>query len=57
MVLNQEDSQSQGSQTAVITAGDQSGETQVRILWVANFSFLLNEIRTQNQWEHKSMRS
>ena len=49
MVLNQEDSQSQGSQTAVITAGDQSGETQVRILWVANFSFLLNEIRTQNQ--------
>ena len=49
MVLNQEDSQSQGSQTVVITAGAQSGETQVRILWVANFSFLLNEIRTQNQ--------
>ena len=49
MVLNQGDSQSQGSQTVVITAGFQSGETQVRILWVANFSFLFYDTRTQNQ--------
>ena len=39
--------------TDSLTAASQSGETQVRILWVANFWFPFYEIRAENQRRHK----